>query len=147
MATYQVKSQGKQYTVTVVDRATGGGTVTVEDHEFIVEYVGGEALPTARNPVAVAPIAAPTAPGPAAPSPVRAPAAVGEGSVVAPIPGKVVAIHVKVGDAVSVDQVVLKLEAMKMENDIVAPVSGKVLEIAVSEGSEAAAGQLLMSIG
>ena len=65
----------------------------------------------------------------------------------APIPGKVVAIHVKVGDRVSADQVVLKLEAMKMENDIVSAVSGTVTEIAVSEGTEAAGGQLLMLIG
>ena len=65
----------------------------------------------------------------------------------APIPGKVVSIHVKVGDSVSANQVVIKLEAMKMENDIASPVSGTVTEIAVSEGTEAAGGQLLMLIG
>jgi biotin carboxyl carrier protein len=52
-----------------------------------------------------------------------------------------------VGDSVSAKQVVLKLEAMKMENDIASPVSGIVKEIAVSEGSETSAGQLLMTIG
>jgi glutaconyl-CoA decarboxylase len=148
MATYRVKSQGQEYSVTVIDSATGGATVTVEDQDFSVEYVGGETSPApqASAPSAALAIPAPMAPPSSTPAPAAAPAA-GQGSVVAPIPGKVVAIDVKVGDTVSANQVVLKLEAMKMENDIVAPISGKVVEIAVSEGSEAAAGQLLMSIG
>ena len=49
-----------------------------------------------------------------------------------------------VGDPVSVNQVLLTLEAMKMENDIASPISGTVQEIAASEGSEAESGQLLM---
>jgi biotin carboxyl carrier protein len=52
-----------------------------------------------------------------------------------------------VGDRVLTDQVVLKLEAMKMENEIASLVSGTVKEIAVSEGSDASYGQLLMTIG
>ena len=71
----------------------------------------------------------------------------GPGAIVAPIPGKVVAINVSVGDIVTANQVVLKLEAMKMENDIATPSGGTVKEIAVSEGAEATAGQLLMVIG
>jgi biotin carboxyl carrier protein len=59
----------------------------------------------------------------------------------------VIAINVSVGDTVTANQVVLKLEAMKMENDIATPSAGTVKEIAVSEGAEAAAGQLLMVIG
>ena len=146
MATYKVKSQGKEFTVTVVDKATGGGTVTIDDREFDVEFVGGaesSAPPASVEAASVmppTPLAAPT-PRPGAAAPVR------EGAIVAPIPGKVVAIHVKVGDPVSADQVVIKLEAMKMENDIASPVSGTVEEIAVSEGSEVAGGQLLMLIG
>jgi pyruvate carboxylase subunit B len=70
-----------------------------------------------------------------------------DGTIVAPIPGKIVSIHVKVGDSVSIDQVVLTLEAMKMENDIASPVSGIVKEITVSEGSETSVDQLLMTIG
>ena len=145
MATYKVKSQGKQYTVTVVDKAIGGGTVTIDDREFEVEFIGAEesSAPTSVEAVSVAastPQAAAT-PRPAAAVPVS------EGAVVAPIPGKIVAIHVKVGDTVSADQVVIKLEAMKMENDIATPISGTVKEIAVSEGTEAAGGQLLMLIG
>ncbi len=146
MATYKVKSQGKQYTVEVVDKAVGGGTVTIDDREFDVEFIGGEVSPVPPTSTEAVPVAAPTSL--AAPTPKAAAAApASEGAIVAPIPGKVISIHVKVGDSVSADQVVIKLEAMMMENDIASPVSGTVTEIAVSEGTEAAGGQLLMLIG
>ena len=145
MATYRVKSQGKQYTVTVVDKAIGGGTVTIDDREFDVEFIGGEERSVPPTSIEAVPVTVPTSP--AAPAPKAAAAPAGEGAIVAPIPGKVVSIHVKVGDPVSANQVVIKLEAMKMENDIASPVSGTVVEIPVSEGTEAAGGQLLMLIG
>ncbi len=136
METYKVKSRNVEYKVTVVDKATGGGTVTIEDRQFHVEFIGSEANPAISQPLvtpALGAIATPVA-------------AVGDGTIVAPIPGVVVSIHVKVGDSVLVDQLVLKLEAMKMENEIASPISGIVKEIAVSEGSEPSTGQLLMTI-
>ena len=147
MATYKVKSRGVEYTVSIVDKATGGGIVTIGDREFHVELTGGETNPAASPPpvtaasgaIATAPALSARAANPAA--------SVDDGAIVAPIPGKIISIHVKVGDSVSAQQVVLKLEAMKMENDITSPVSGTVKEIAVSEGSETSAGQLLMTIG
>lgn len=142
MATYKVKSQGVEHTVTVVDKATGGGKVTIDDQEFHVEFIGGDVVPVAASSPAVS-VAVPVA----APARAAAQSAVGPGAIVAPIPGKVIAIHVSVGDTVTRNQVVLKLEAMKMENDIATPAGGTVKEIAVSEGAEASAGQLLMVIG
>ena len=144
MATYKVKSEGKQYTVTVIDKAIGGGTVTIDDRKFDVEFIGGEEHSVPPTSVEAVRVTAPiplAAPAPAAATPS------GDGAIVARIPGKIVAIHVNVGERVSADQVVVKLEAMKMENDIASPVSGTVTEIAVSEGAEAAGGQLLMLIG
>jgi biotin carboxyl carrier protein len=137
MDTYKVKSRGVEYTATVVDKVTGGGTVTIEDREFQVAFTGSEAR-RAKSQLPVMPVIGSTS------API---AEIGDGSIVAPISGVVVSIHVKVGDSVSVDQVVLKLEAMKMENEITAPVSGIVKEIAVSEGSEPSTDQLLMTIG
>ncbi len=64
----------------------------------------------------------------------------------APNPGQIIAIHVKQGDRVEAGQVVLILEAMKMENNIAAPRSGTVKEIAVTEGAEVADGELLIAI-
>lgn len=136
MARYKVRSAGKQYTVTVVDKATGGGTVTIDGREFDIDFNGDEESSASPMPVDAVSVTAPTSS--------TAPA--GGEAIVAPIHGKVIAILVKVGDPVTAEQVVIKLEAMKMENEISSPVSGIVEEVAVSEGTEAAGGQLLMLI-
>lgn len=133
MATYKVKSQGKERTATVVDKACGGSTVTIDDQDFDIELIGRDADSASPAPISV-PIATPIS------DPAR------DGSIVAPISGKVVSIHVEVGDSVFANQVLLKLEAMKMENDISSPISGIVQEIHVREGAEPSAGQLLVLI-
>ena len=99
---------------------------------------------TGAAPVAAAPVAAPVAaPAPAAPAP-AAPAA-GE-PVTSPLPGTVLNIKVNVGDKVSAGQVLLVLEAMKMENDIVAPKDGVVTGITVAKGAAVEAGATLCTI-
>lgn len=67
-------------------------------------------------------------------------------SIVAPIPGKVVDIRVKEGQKISVGQVLLAIEAMKMENEISAPAAGIVKEVLVKTGSNVASGQELVII-
>lgn len=54
--------------------------------------------------------------------------------VEAPLAGKVIDVHVKVGDRVTEGQTICTLEALKMENSIIAPVSGTIKEIRVSPG-------------
>ncbi|HAE80606.1 MAG TPA: acetyl-CoA carboxylase biotin carboxyl carrier protein subunit, partial [Lachnoclostridium sp.] len=71
------------------------------------------------------------------PAPAPAPAAAGgEGSVVieSPMPGKILAIKAQPGTAVTAGQVILVLEAMKMENEIVAPQAGTVASVNVAVG-------------
>ena len=145
MATYKVKSNGTEHTVHIADNPGGGATVTVDDEEvFQVEFTGGGAeVPAAMAGLPVvhaahAPAASASASAEAVPS--------GPGSVTAPIPGKILSIDAAVGDRVDAGQVVLTLEAMKMENNVVAPISGVVSQISVGEGSEVASGQLLMVI-
>ena len=65
----------------------------------------------------------------------------------APIPGKILSIDVAVGQAVDLNQLLLKLEAMKMENNIAAPIAGTVQSIEVAVGAEVSDGQLLVVIG
>ncbi len=142
MPTYKVKTNDKEYTVTVTDTVGGSATVTVEGRSFEVEPVGVPA-PAAAPAAAFAPSAPPPA---AAPRPAAAPAAIGSGSIAAPIPGVVTKVLVKVGDSVKAGDVVLKLEAMKMENDITSPVDGTVKEIPVNDGTEVSDGQLLVVI-
>jgi biotin carboxyl carrier protein len=169
MATYKVKSQGSEHVVTVVDNATGGATVTIEgcDESFQVEFLGGTgaeiaaagaaasgpqtiaAATPAALPAAPAPTASPRASAaPIATSPTAAapPVAGGAGAVVAPIPGKILSIEVAVGDAVELNQLLLKLEAMKMENNVAAPIAGTVQSIEVAAGAEVRDGQLLVVI-
>ena len=73
--------------------------------------------------------------------------AVAEGEVIAPMPGKILAIHVRVGDWVQYRDVLCTLEAMKMENEIMASAGGVVKEIRVSEGQEVMYGDVLLVIG
>lgn len=70
----------------------------------------------------------------------------GDLDVVAPIPGRVVRIHVAEGDQVERDAQILALEAMKMENEILSRGPGTVLEVAVQEGQAVEKGDLLVRI-
>ena len=94
---------------------------------------------------ALAPILA-AAPAPkAAPAPAAAPSAGGQ-TVEAPMPGKILDIKVKVGDAVSYGQCVIVMEAMKMETEIVAPAAGTVAAINVSTGDSVETGAVLVTL-
>ena len=85
----------------------------------------------------------------AAPAPQPAKQAVGtkgQVQVVSPMPGKILGVKVRVGDAVKKGQVLMILEAMKMENEIPAPQDGTVASIEVSEGASVDPGALLATL-
>ncbi len=86
-------------------------------------------------PVAVAPVAAPEAPAEAPAAPAVAPASADGTQVKAPMPGTILAVKKNVGEAVKAGDVIVVLEAMKMENDIVAPCDGTVKSINAPKGS------------
>ena len=101
--------------------------------------------------IGVAPVAAPAAPA-AAPAPVAAPApaaapVAGGTSVDAPMPGNIISVNVKAGQAVKRGDVLLILEAMKMENEIMAPCDGTVGSVSVAAGQTVQSGQQLLTIG
>ena len=90
---------------------------------------------------------APAAAKPAAPAPAAASAAVGEGTkVTAPMPGNILDVKVKTGDTVTKGQVLMVLEAMKMENDIVAPCDGTVTSVIAKKGDTVNASDALATI-
>ena len=95
----------------------------------------------------------PAAPVVAAPTPAAAPAAeatpsVGSGEcVTAPMPGNILKVSVNVGDKVTEGQVLVILEAMKMENEIMAPCAGTVTQVLTSKGSTVDTGDLMIVIG
>ena len=126
--------------------------VTLNGRTYEVEVEAGKAMLLSEyEAVAPAP-AAPAAPAAAAPAaPAAAPAApavTGSGEAVnAPMPGNILKVNVKVGDAVKSGTVLVVLEAMKMENEIMAPKDGTVTQVLVSKGSTVDTGAALVVIG
>ena len=82
----------------------------------------------------------------AAPAPAADPAGKGE-NINAPMPGNILDVRVANGQAVTAGQILMILEAMKMENEIIAPCAGTVSNLSVQKGSTVSSGQLLCSIG
>ena len=112
--------------------------VTLNGKNYEVEVTEEDAVLLAVTEAApVAPVAAP-APAAAAPAATPAPAAAPSASginVPSPMPGTILSVNVAVGQAVKSGDVLMVLEAMKMENDIVAPSDGTVKQLLVSKGS------------
>ena len=118
----------KNYTITV------NGTV----YDVTVEEGTGSAAPAAAS----APKAAPKAAKPAA----AKSAGAGSVKVNAPMPGKILSVKASVGQAVKKGDVLLILEAMKMENEVVAPEDGTEASIDVAAGDSVEAGAVLATL-
>lgn len=93
--------------------------------------------------------AAPAAPAPAA-KPAAAPYVAPKGGagmeVKSPMPGNILSVNVNAGDTIKEGQVLMILEAMKMENEIMAPKSGTVTAVTVKKGDTVESGTLLCTI-
>ena len=143
MKTYKFKINGKEYEVAINNVEGKNASVTVNGAEYQVEL---------ENAPAAAPVAAPVAAAPAAtaaPAPTAAPAAkpAGAGKVVAsPLPGVIIEVSVKEGQAVKAGQKIAILEAMKMENEIPAPKDGTITEIHVHKGDSLQEGDPVVTI-
>ena len=110
-------------------RVNVNGTV----YEVELEEITGAA------PAAAAPVAVPAA------APAAAPA--GGEKVCAPMPGTILSVNVSNGSAVKKGDVLMILEAMKMENEIMAPCDGTVTSVAAAKGAAVESGALLCTIG
>ena len=129
---YKITLKGKTY------------EVLVEQGEAIIEDEYDYVPPVA--PVAAAPVAAPAAaPAPAAAAPAGGAVAAGT-RVDSPLPGNVLDVTVSVGQAVKAGQVLVIIEAMKMENEVAAPCDGVVKQIVASKGAVVATGDALLVI-
>ncbi len=139
MKNYTITVNGTAYEVTVEEGFTGAASAAP----------GPRAAAPAPKPAPApaAPAAAP-APAPAAPAPAPAPAAPAAGSVpvTAPMPGKILGVKLQAGAAVKRGQVILILEAMKMENEIVAPQDGTIASINVAVGDMVEPGATLATL-
>jgi len=108
-------------------------TVNGNTYEVDVEEVSGEKAPVAEQTTTVEAV-------------MPATSGVGSVKVEAPMQGKIVDIKVTEGKAVEVGQVVVILEAMKMENEVVAPSSGTVASIDVASGQSVNAGDVILTL-
>ena len=129
---YKVTLNGRTYEVEV----EAGKAMLLDEYEAIVP-TAAPAAPAA----APAPVAAPAAaPAPAAAAPVA-----GE-AVTAPMPGNILKVNVTAGQAVKEGDVLVVLEAMKMETEIVAPADGTVSKILVKAGDSVDTGAALVAM-
>lgn len=137
----------KNYTITVNGNAY---EVTVEEGFTGAAKAAPRAAAPAPAPRAAAPAPAPAPAPKAAPAPAPAatpaPAAAGAVAVSAPMPGKILGIKLQQGAPVKRGQVILILEAMKMENEIVAPQDGTVASINVAVGDMVEPGATLATL-
>ena len=144
MKTYKFKIDGKDYCVTINGIEGKQADLTVNGVGYSVELENEVAAPAA--PAAPAPIQA--APAQAAPAP-AAPAKAPSGPAVtvhSPLPGVIISIDVKEGQAVKKGQKVAVLEAMKMENEIQAEADGTVTAILVQKGDSVLEGAEILKL-
>ena len=129
---YKVTLNGRTYEVEV----EAGKAMLLDEYEAIAP------APVAAAAAPAAPAAAPAAAAPAAP------VVTGSGEAVnAPMPGNILKVNVQNGQAVKAGEVLVVLEAMKMENEIMAPKDGTVAQVVVSKGSTVDTGAPLVVIG
>lgn len=141
MKEYKFKINGKEYAVTIGDAEGKMLNVTVNGAAYEVELEKEVAAP--------APAAAPAAPQQAAPAlaPAAAPPPAGAGKLIqSPLPGIIISIDVKEGQAVKRGQKVAVIEAMKMENDILADCDGTVTAIHAHKGDSVLEGADIVTI-
>jgi len=112
-------------------------------YEITLEDISGSA-PTAAP--AAAPVAAPAPAAPAAAPAAPAAAPANGEKVASPMPGTILSINVDAGDAVKKGQVLMILEAMKMENEIMCPCDGTIASVNTTKGATVESGTLLCVI-
>lgn len=125
--------------------------VTINDKDYEVEVEKGNARVlqvTAAEPVAQpAPVAVPAAaPAPAAAEPAPTAVAAGSEVITAPMPGTILEVKTAVGAQVKRGDILVLLEAMKMENEIVAPKDGTVVQVLAAKGATVGTGAPLIAL-
>ena len=142
MRNFRVTVNGSTYDVAVEELGASPGPGAAAEQNYAPPMPAGQAPPSALVPgptqaYAPRPVsAAPPGPPPSGPG----------YQVVCPMPGSVLGIPVSIGERVRANQVVILLEAMKMENEVCTPVSGVVSAISVTKGDMVNSGDVLIVV-
>ena len=144
MKEYKYKINGNEYIVAVGDIENNKARVEVNGTAFEVEMEKAPKMAAPKK--TVRPVVATPAPEPV--KPIQKPTApsTGKSGIKSPLPGVILQIKCNVGDQVKKGQVLMILEAMKMENNILADKDGKVIAINVSKGDSILEGTDLLII-
>jgi len=143
MRTYKLNINARPFEVEVKTYSSKEATLVVNGRELTVKV---EDVVSTNPPVAPATASSairPTAARVAMPP--TKPAASGN-AIKAPIPGAILSVHVAKGDVIAVGQLLVKMEAMKMENQIKSTRAGKVIDVCVVPGSTVPQGQDLVIV-
>ena len=165
MRRYRLEIRGREFVIDVDELAANRFEVAVGDETYEVELAGDEDLPEATITPAYAPArtgdagSSPTAETPARAAshrrvarhvpavpaaPPRGAGIGGTGTLNAPMPGVILEVNVKVGDAVVRGQQIAILEAMKMQNSIKSPRAGTIAEVCINAGQAVGHGDAIV---
>jgi glutaconyl-CoA/methylmalonyl-CoA decarboxylase subunit gamma len=146
MSEYVLRLGGREYRAAVKALTPEQATIEVDGTEYRVDLVQIGRRPTALRATGRAESAArPAGPAPL-PAPRRESAPAGEGVILGPMPGMALSLKVREGEKVQAGQVLLVMEAMKMENAITAPFAGTVSRVHVREGDSIGEGDRLVEL-
>lgn len=146
MKSYKFKINGNEYNVEINSVEGSIADVTVNGTSYTVEMENAPAAPAPAAQAAPSPVQAASSPAPAAQAaPAAKPAGAGK-AVTSPLPGVIIEVSVKEGQAVKAGQKVAVIEAMKMENEIQAETDGTVTAVLVSKGDSVLEGAEIVKI-
>lgn len=142
MKNYTITVNGNVYEVTVEEGISGAAPVASAP----VAKAAPKAIAPVATPAPTAPVTPAATPTPVVPKAVTPPSTQGSIKVNAPMPGKILDVIANAGKFVKKGEVLVVLEAMKMENEIVAPQDGTVASINVAVGNSVEAGDVLATL-
>lgn len=131
---------GTKYEATVAEKEHNVAEVELNGKKYVVEVERAESVAMPHLPT---PKHTPAAQATVAPA---APKAASANSITSPLPGSIISVNVKAGDAVKAGDTLIIIEAMKMENEVMAPADGTVKNVYVSAGQAVQQGDALVDL-
>lgn len=140
MRKYQLKLNDREFEVQLNNLSADEAQLEINGKAYVIAISSVSEVLAEGTPAGLRPVAA------VVNKPRSRPVSADDGTVLAPIPGSILQVYVKVGEKIKVGQALFKMEAMKMENEINARLDGTVVELKIKAGDTVNQGDLLMLI-